>query len=93
MTTKQLADCVAVKVGLTKKAADETVNAVFAIISESLQAKEEVKIQNFGNFVVKTNAARKTRNPQTGETILTPAKDVVKFKASKVILQCDGCKK
>ena len=43
MTNKQLVDCVADKAGLTKKAADEAVKAVFEVIQEALTAKEDVK--------------------------------------------------
>ena len=86
MTSKQLTECVAVKAGLTKKAAEEAVKAVFSVMAEALEAKEDVKIVGFGNFVVKTRSARTTRNPQTGKVVKSPAKDVVKFKASKNLL-------
>ncbi len=86
MTNKQLVDCVAVKAGLTKKAADEAVKAVFDVIQEALKAKEDVKLLGFGNFVVKTNPQTTKRNPATGEPVLVPAKDVVKFKPSKNLL-------
>ncbi len=86
MTSKQLKECVAVKAGLTKKAAEEAVDAVFSVMAEALEAKEDVKIVGFGNFVVRTRAARVTRNPQTGKAVKSPAKDVVKFKASKNLL-------
>lgn len=86
MTSKQLAYCVSVKVGLTRAAAEEAVKAAFSVIAEALADKEEVTIANFGKFTVKTRAARTTRNPQTGAVVQSPAKDVVKFKASKVLL-------
>ncbi|MBE6124101.1 MAG: HU family DNA-binding protein [Erysipelotrichaceae bacterium] len=86
MTSKHLIECVAVKVGLTRKAAEEAVKATFSIMAEALAAKEEVTIANFGKFAVKTRAARTTRNPATGAIIESPEKDVVKFKASKVLL-------
>lgn len=86
MTNKQLVDCVAVKAGLTKKAADEAVKATLEVIQEALSAKEDVKLVGFGNFTVKTKAQCTKRNPATGETVICPAKDVVKFKASKNLL-------
>lgn len=86
MTSKQLAYCVSVKVGLTRPAAEEAVKAAFAVIAEALADNEEVTIANFGKFTVKTRAARTTRNPQTGAVVQSPEKNVVKFKASKVLL-------
>ena len=86
MTSKQLTECVAVKAGLTKRAAEEAVKAVFDVMAEALEAKEDVKIVGFGNFVVRTRAARTTRNPQSGAIVKSPAKDVVKFKPSKNLL-------
>ena len=86
MTNKQLVDCVAVKAGLTKKAADEAVKAVFEVMGEALKAKEEVKLVGFGNCVVKTQPQCTRRNPATGAEVLCPAKDVVKFKASKNLI-------
>lgn len=86
MTNKQLVDCVAVKAGLTKKAADEAVKAVFEVMGEALKAKEEVKLVGFGNFTVKTQPQCTRRNPATGAEVLCPAKDVVKFKASKNLI-------
>ncbi len=87
MTTKQLKTCVSVEAGLTPKAANAAVDAVFKIIAECLEEGEEVSISNFGKLTVKTRAARKTRNPSTGEEMVSPEKKVVKFKASKVLLE------
>jgi len=87
MTNKQLVDCVAVTAGLTKKAAEEAVKKVFEVMKEALVAKEEVKIKGFGSFVVKTRPQSTKRNPATGATVICPAKDVVKFKASKNLLE------
>ena len=86
MTNKQLVDCVAVKAGLTKKASEEAVKAVFEVIAEALKAKEDVKLVGFGNFVTRTKSQKTGRNPATGEQVIIPEKDVVKFKASKNLL-------
>jgi DNA-binding protein HU-beta len=59
---------------------EEQVKAVFDAVKNS---PERVIIKGFGSFTVKTRAARKGKNPQTGVTIDIPAKDVLTFKASK----------
>jgi nucleoid DNA-binding protein len=64
------------------KVAKDTVDAVFNVLTEAVTAGEEVSIIGLGKFSVTERAARKCRNPQTGETIDVPAKKVVKFKLS-----------
>ena len=69
--------------GLTKKDADEAVNAVFKAIADSMARHEKVQLIGFGNFEVRHRAARKGRNPQTGEEMEIPATDVPAFKPGK----------
>lgn len=70
---------------LTKKDATKAVDAVFQVISESLKAGEKVQIIGFGNFEVRERAARKGRNPQTGEEIDIAASKVPAFKPGKAL--------
>lgn len=76
---------VAEKTELTKKDASKAVDAVFASISESLQDGDKVQVIGFGNFEVRERAARKGRNPQTGEEIDIPASKVPAFKPGKAL--------
>jgi DNA-binding protein HU-beta len=48
---------------------------------------EKVQLVGFNSWQVKERAARKGRNPQTGETIDIAAKNVVKFKAGKGLIE------
>lgn len=70
---------------LTKKDATKAVDAVFQVISDSLKAGEKVQIIGFGNFEVRERAARKGRNPQTGEEIDIAASKVPAFKPGKAL--------
>ncbi|OEF97291.1 DNA-binding protein [Vulcanibacillus modesticaldus] len=85
MNKTELIAKVAEKAELTKKDATKAVDAVFASISESLQNGEKVQIIGFGNFEVRERAARKGRNPQTGEEIEIPASKVPAFKPGKAL--------
>ncbi len=60
---------------LVKKAARE----VFAIIKEGLLRDGVVRINHFGSFKLKRVAARKGRNPKTGEAITIPGRAKVIF--------------
>jgi DNA-binding protein HU-beta len=75
---------------LTKKDANKAVDAVFNSISEALKQGDKVQIIGFGNFETRERAARKGRNPQTGEEIDIAASKVPAFKAGKALK--DGIK-
>lgn len=71
---------------LTKKIAGEIVDAVIAKIVQEVKTSEKVRISGLGTFKLKTRAARKARNLQTGEEIQVPAKTVIDFKMAKDVL-------
>ena len=85
MTKNDLIEKVAKKSSLTKRAASDSVNATFNIIRDSLSRGEKVVITGFGTFLVRSRAARRGRNPQTGETIQIPGKKLPGFTAGKTI--------
>lgn len=68
---------------MKKKEAVVAVNAVFDTILMALKKGEKVQLLGFGNFEVRERAARKGRNPQTGEQIDISASKVPAFKPGK----------
>ena len=82
MNKSELVASVAEVAELTKK---DAVNAVFASVQKALVEDDKVQIIGFGTFEVRTRAARKGRNPQTGETIEIPASKNPVFKAGKAL--------
>lgn len=82
---KALAEVIAAKTGMTKKAATETVELVFDEISASLSNGDKVDISGFGKFEVKERAERIGINPATKEKITVPATRVPAFKAAKAL--------
>ena len=69
MNKAELIASVADKAGMTKKAAGEAVEAVFASISEALAQEEKVTIVGFGTFEVRPRKERQGINPSTGKPI------------------------
>jgi DNA-binding protein HU-beta len=65
----------------TKAAAERAVNAVLGGIETGIKKDGMVQLIGFGTFQVKTRAARKGRNPATGEEIKIKASKTVGFKA------------
>ncbi len=85
MTKNELIEKVAKKSSLTKRAAADSVNSTFSIIRDALVRGEKVVITGFGTFLVRSRAARRGRNPQTGQTIQIPQKKTPGFTAGKTI--------
>ena len=81
----ELIDSVASKTGLTKKDATAAVDAVFNTIQSTLANGEKVQLIGFGNFEVRERAARKGKNPLTGEVLDIPACKVPAFRAGKAL--------
>jgi DNA-binding protein HU-beta len=63
--------------------AKDALDTLIEQIKDSLVADGEVNLSPLGKFVVTERAARKGRNPQTGEEIDIPATNVAKFRVSK----------
>jgi len=80
MNKTDLINAVADKSELSKKDATVAVDAVFNTIIQALKDGDSVKLIGFGNFEVRERAARKGRNPQTGEEIEIAASKVPAFK-------------
>lgn len=83
MNKAQLVEKVADGVGLTKKDVNNVVDAMTSAITDSLAGGEKVTLVGFGTFQVQKRKARQGVNPQTGEKISIPAKDVPKFKPGR----------
>lgn len=71
--------------GVTKKLANEAVDAVFEHISSTLAKGERVQIPGFGTFEVRATKERQGLNPQTKQRITIPAGKKVAFKAGKAL--------
>lgn len=83
MTKSQLIDLLAESVGLTKKTAADAVNAMLQSVIDAVAKGGNVVLTGFGTFKLRSRAARKGRNPQTGEEIDIPARRVPGFTAGK----------
>ena len=85
MNKTELVNAVAEAAELSKKDASKAVEAVFESIQTALADGEKVQLIGFGNFEVRERAARKGRNPQTGEEIDIAASKVPAFKPGKAL--------
>lgn len=80
MNKKEMIDAIAKKAGISKKAANDAIDAMIDGITTSLKKNKPVTLIGFGTFSVKNRKARKGINPQTKEVIKIKAKKVPHFK-------------
>jgi DNA-binding protein HU-beta len=84
MNKSELTAKIAERAGLTKKDAEESLEAVTTSIINTLAAGEKVQLIGFGTFEVRHRKERQARNPRKpGEKIMTPAAKAPVFKAGK----------
>ncbi|HAU32579.1 MAG: Histone family protein DNA-binding protein [Desulfotomaculum sp. 46_296] len=83
MNKAELIAQVAEKSDLTKKDAERAVSALIETVEEALVRGDRVQLVGFGTFEIRERAARKGRNPQTGQEIDIAATRVPVFKAGK----------
>ena len=81
LTKSQTVASLAETVGLTKKQAAQTLEALVALAYKN--AKNTFTLPGLGKLVLVNRKARMGRNPATGETIKIAAKRVVKFRVAK----------
>jgi DNA-binding protein HU-beta len=81
LSKSQIAASLAETVGLTKKQAVQSIEALVALAYKN--AKNSFTIPGLGKIVLVNRKARMGRNPATGETIKIAAKRVVKFRVAK----------
>jgi nucleoid DNA-binding protein len=85
MTKKDIVRSIAEKFNLTQLATKEIVQNVFDCIAQTLVEESRLEFRNFGVFEVRKRAARKARNPRTGDAVHVKEKYVVVFKSGKVL--------
>jgi nucleoid DNA-binding protein len=83
VTKKEIVRTISEEIGLTQLKTKEIVQKTFDAIVETLVEDHRIELRNFGVFEVKKRAARKARNPRTGEKVSVPEKFVVTFKPGK----------
>jgi DNA-binding protein HU-beta len=81
LTKSQVVASIAETVGISKKQAVQTIEALVALAYKN--AKNSFTLPGLGKLVLVNRKARMGRNPATGETIKIKAKRVVKFRVAK----------
>lgn len=83
MTKVEIIEKMAKDADVSKSAAQRALDSFVDSIKKTLKKGSKVTLVGFGTFSVAKRAARKGRNPQTGETIKIKASKTPRFKAGK----------
>jgi len=81
MKKGDIVDHLANKVGTTKKVANQFLDELVDLSYK--EAKKDFTIPGLGKLTIVSRKKRVGRNPATGQSMLIPAKKVLKFKVSK----------
>jgi DNA-binding protein HU-beta len=76
---------VAHKTGMSRAKADEAVNAILDLITDTLKKGEKLTLTGFGSFEVRHRAARPGRDIRTKQKITIPASKRPVFSAGAVL--------
>ena len=68
-----------------KKDLEKFTNIILKEIKRTLRKGERVELRGFGVFSTKTQKARISRNPKTGEKVHTTEKKTIHFKMAKYL--------
>ncbi|PLX24984.1 hypothetical protein C0580_03595 [Candidatus Parcubacteria bacterium] len=86
MNKAQLIETIAIKAGVSKKEAEDVLQALEDLVIERLKERKDVTLTGFGTFSARVRHARKGVNPQKpSERIDIPEVVVPKFKAGKTL--------
>lgn len=83
MTKTDLINKMASSTGITKIDSKKTLEIFLEILTDHLALGENVRIDGFGTFTVKSRKAKVGRNPITGAKIDIPATNVAHFSPAK----------
>jgi integration host factor subunit alpha len=70
LTKDHLVSSIGNRLGISKFESSRIVESVLETVKTSLSNGEDVLISGFGKFIVKNKAARRGRNPQTGDDLI-----------------------
>ena len=87
ITREEIAEAMRKEFGFNRKLCLDFVNDIIEIIIDGLKSDRKVKIHNFGTFKLNNKSSRIGRNPKTKEQYDISSRNVITFKASKILLK------
>lgn len=85
LTKDQIISSIGNHLRISKLESSRIVESVLETVKTSLSNGEDVLISGFGKFTVRNKAARRGRNPQTGDDLTLKPRRVITFKCSPLM--------
>lgn len=85
LTRADLANSVHREIGLSRAESSKLVEQILAHMCGALSDGENVKISEFGSFVLRDKGQRVGRNPKTGIEVPIAPRRVLTFRASQML--------
>ena len=73
------------RLGVSRSDSSCFLESTLELIKSALAGGDDVLISGFGKFIVRQKAARRGRNPATGEDLALRPREVVTFRCSPVL--------
>jgi nucleoid DNA-binding protein len=83
LTRAELIGHIVEKFNLNKNVVNMLLELVFSDIKQALAQGRIVELRSFGTFEIHVRAQRKTRNPKTGERLVTEQRGAVFFRPGR----------
>jgi DNA-binding protein HU-beta len=87
MTKAEIISEIANKTGIEKLDVQETVEAFFKVVKNSMAEGENVYVRGFGSFIVKKRAKKTARNISKNTAIIIPEHYIPSFKPAKIFIE------
>lgn len=85
ITTTELIAAISAATELSKADVGRMLDGFRDVVTSSLKNGDAVAVSGVGTFKPKYRAARKARNPRTGEAVDVPASNAASFTSSKTL--------
>ena len=87
MNRSKLVATIAEKGNITCVKAGKALAIILEQVAESLENGDRVTLSGFGSFRPVHREPQKGRNPHTGEELIIPARNIVRFRPGKILLE------
>jgi DNA-binding protein HU-beta len=85
MKKSELIARIAADAKIPRAAVEKAITSFISTVSEVLRAGDKITVPGLGTFCVSTRAARRGRNPRTGQEITIPSARVPKLRVGKAL--------
>ena len=87
LTKKDLVNLVYMQLGFSKQISENLIEDFLSTIVSNIKKEKKLKLSKFGTFSIRQKKSRIGRNPKTKEEFNISSRNVITFKASKILLR------